>query len=70
MPLLRDDQEAFTFLFGIPKQRILPLFSILFNGVHPMASIRDLEIDSLPDSPGPSNDADWEGVMVIIQKVE
>ena len=67
MPPLRDDQEAFTFLFGIPNQRILLLFSILFNGVHPMASIRDLEIDSLPSPP---NDADWEGVMVIIQKVE
>ena len=91
MPPLRDDQETFTFLFGIPNQRILPLFSnysmasIQFanaaianivlsqyyiftsystfapNGVH-----CDLEIDFLRRPP---NDADWEGGMVIIQKV-
>ena len=68
---LREDQDAFppsfyqdafpTFLKKV-FLRILPPF----DG---MVSIRDLEIDSLLDSPGPSNDADWEGVMVIIQKV-
>jgi len=63
-PLREDLRDAFpTFQIGIPSQRILPLFYSMAS----MASIRDLEIDSLPSA---SNDSDWEGVMLKIQKVE
>jgi len=66
--MLLEEAQTSSWLQSSPDSctsyRLFWKTSIVFS--RRMASIRDLEIDSLSS---PSNDSDWEGVMVIIQKV-
>jgi hypothetical protein len=60
MPPLSDDQEALTFLLVFRTREFSRYFLII------QWRPSNLEIDFLRRPP---NDADWEGGMVIIQKV-